>query len=440
MLLRSVLFLLVSFSVLWLRAQTRGVVVVDSLTRMPLPGASVFDHNGNAAGICGSNGRLPYISPDSYPLTIRILGYKEKRVAGRSESDTIFMQEHLMELPEVVVESRDHKVLHILAYVREYSTLTTYSDTVFLFREKMVDYMLPQNKKGRFKGWSTPRILKSKSYYRFSNYMGLDSVSDAYHHHFSWADWIGIPSSPALPPGVRSDGCGSDTLHGKYSPAEVWTRREDRVAVDVDILADTTSRKWVPNLSVFFRDYLDFERFRLRLNYDNLAEDSLSARDLARYSFNIESNGRGHDLFTYKRADEPFFVTTYAEVYVLDKEFITVKEARKWDLRQVNMDAVEIYEPADAPALQPSVLALVERVNSLDRNGVRLGQTPDHRLAGRHVAPQNFGKRMLQLLKTVTGISDARSKRKWNKQWKDFKQGMREKNNKDLRESDSENE
>lgn len=66
------------------------------------------------------------------------------------------LSENVSELPEVIVESRRHLVLHILAYVRECSSLTTYDDTVFLFREKMVDYMLPSDKKVKFKDGQPP--------------------------------------------------------------------------------------------------------------------------------------------------------------------------------------------------------------------------------------------------------------------------------------------
>lgn len=38
--------------------KAHNVVVVDSITRMPLSGASVFDRLGNAVGMCGSNGNL----------------------------------------------------------------------------------------------------------------------------------------------------------------------------------------------------------------------------------------------------------------------------------------------------------------------------------------------------------------------------------------------
>ena len=90
------------------------------------------------------------------------MGYGEAVVKAIG-TDTIFMREIAMDLPEVVVESRDHKVLHMLAYVREYSTLTTYTDTIFLFREKMVDYMMPQGKKSGFISRITGTLMRMGS-------------------------------------------------------------------------------------------------------------------------------------------------------------------------------------------------------------------------------------------------------------------------------------
>ena len=41
--------------------QVRDAVVVDSVTRMPLSNASVFDREGKFAGISRPDGRIPYI-------------------------------------------------------------------------------------------------------------------------------------------------------------------------------------------------------------------------------------------------------------------------------------------------------------------------------------------------------------------------------------------
>ena len=124
-----------------MEGQTRCFVVADSLSRAGLPNASVFDSRGRLVGTCDANGRIPYVTEADFPVTVRHLGFKERTVRAAVQ-DTVFLQESFMELPEVVFESRQHRVLHLLAYVREYSTLTTYADTVTLFREKMVDYML----------------------------------------------------------------------------------------------------------------------------------------------------------------------------------------------------------------------------------------------------------------------------------------------------------
>lgn len=334
-----------------------------------------------------------------------------------------------VELPELVVQSQKHRVLHLLAYVREYSTLSTYSDTVFLFREKMVDYMVTPNKKVHFNGLSQPRILKSKSYYRFTDYLGLDSVSNECNHHFSWSDWIGIPVDCKIPVRLQRVALATDTIRGKYSPTEIWLKNNDRITVDVNVLADTASRKWVPELSGFFRNNLDFENFRMRFNYDNVLDNSISPMNLTGYSFNIESNGRGRRMFRLGRAEAPCFVSTYTEVYIIDKEYITVKEAKQWEKRKFDADKIDIYEPPEAPALQPSVQELVARVDAVDHNKARLSVVPDKRLAGRHVVRQTVGQRVLSLFKSLTGISSIKAKKNRERKWKEFKQEQIQRNN-----------
>ena len=188
----------------------------------------------------------------------------------------------------------------MLAYVREYSTLTTYTDTVFLFREKMVDYMLPASG-SKFKGWSKPRVITSKSYYQFKDSRGLDSVSDVSNHHFSWSDWIGIVSTVTIPETLRTVENGSDTIKGKYSPTEIWVKKKDSVNVSVNVMADTASRKWVRDLSGFFKKELNFESFSIDFRYENVLGDFVSPLDLTSYSFKIASEGRGHEMYRFNK-------------------------------------------------------------------------------------------------------------------------------------------
>ena len=87
-------------------------------------------------------------------------------------------------LPEFVYTPGEPRALHILAFVRDSSSLTTYTNTVILFREKWVDFMLPERPTKKISQWRRPRVLTTKSYYRFKDYGGLDSVSDKCSHHF----------------------------------------------------------------------------------------------------------------------------------------------------------------------------------------------------------------------------------------------------------------
>lgn len=404
----------------------KKVIVADSISRRPLPNASVFDSRGRFIGTTGPGGSLPAISASEYPVTIRYMGFRETTVSAPAP-DTVFMPENVMELTGIVVESRRRKMLHMLAYVREYSDLSTYTDTVSLFREKIVDYMLPVESGTGFNGWSTPRILKSESYYRFTDAHGLDSVSDRCNNHFSWADWVGIPHGVRLPLQLRSDGNGTATLRGKYSPRELWIKDDGRLTVDVDVLADTVGRKWVPGLATFFRKDIDFERLGVRFSYDNATDTLLSPIDLAGYSFNIESHGRGHGMFRFNRTDEPFFVSTYAEVYLIDKEYLTIKEAKKWArLKSGITDGLTVCAPPEAPGLQPSVLRLIARVNDMNHDRTRLALVPDRNLAGRPAGKWNPARAMLQRLKGLVGIDRIAGKRKLNRRWKEFRRERRE--------------
>ncbi len=419
--LASVICLFLSF--LFIEVSARRVVVADEQTHRPLPGASIFDNKGKAIGISDKNGSLPTVSSLCYPLTIRYLGFKDETVTVQS-ADTVFLREDFSQLPEVIVESGSRKVLHILAYVREYSSMTTYTDTVFLFREKMVDYMLPTDSKMQFKGWTRPRVIACKSYYHFTDDQGLDSVSDVSGHHFSWSDWVSIPPAERLPVAIDDEGLGIDTVRGKYGPAEVWTRNYESVTVDIDVLADKAARRWVPEFAGFFRKDLDFDRFIVKFDYDNVEGDAITPFDLTGCSFKIESNGRGHDMFRFNRKDQPFFVTTQADVYILDKEYITVKEARKWEKYRFSDNSTGLYEPIDVPELEPWVLTLKERVENIDKEGIRLAVIPDPRIG--YIVPDNhnfrLGHRALFFLKKITGISGYKTKKNLERRWNSFTQ------------------
>lgn len=347
------------------------------------------------------------------------MGFHEK-VIHEATSDTVFLIENLMELPELIVESNDIRMSHILAYVREYSTLTSFTDTVTLFREKMTDFMMPTQPGVRYKGWNHPRVLSSRSYYRFTDVNGLDSVSDRCSHHFSWADWIGLPVHRSIPVNLIRSAIADDTVYGRYGPAEIWRRQSDRLRLDIDVLADTSARQWIPDMSSFFRDNVDFQRFKIHYDFEDIVTDEIDPLDLSAYSFTIESGNRGRGMFHFNKVYESVFVTTYAEVYIVDKELISLKEAKKWERLKISEFDIDIIEPPHAPPLQPSVLTLINRVDAIEHDNIRLALTPDQRLVSTR-RPLNLGQRALKRLKGIFGIDRIKGNRKISRRWKDFK-------------------
>lgn len=329
-------------------------------------------------------------------------------------------RQKVTELPELLVESSKRHMLHVLAYVREYSTLTTYSDTVTLFREKMVDFMLAGKKKSGYRGWRVPRVIHSESYYRFTDSEGLDSVSDTSRHNFSWSDWMGLPPDTELPETLQNGMALTDTIFGKYSPLEIWNKENDLVSLEVNVLADSIGRRWAPNLKSFFKDEnIEFEEFKMRINYSNVLGNSIMRRDLTDFSYRVDARGRGHSMFRFNRRDEDFFATTDGEMYIIDMEFITEKEAKKWGKGEYDPQQSEIIEPAEAPRLSEETLALIHRVRNVDKNLARLDQTPDRNLI-RIERKRSWGGNALRYLKNITGISDANAKRKQNANWNKF--------------------
>ncbi len=240
-----------------------GTVIVDASTNIPLPKASVFDKKGNLIGICSDVGELPYVARSSYPISIIHMGYATSTV-DKPGQDKVFLKEMAYDLPEMTVNSRDHQVLHLTGYVREYSTLSTYSDTVLLFREKTVDFMVPAKNIKNYKGWSLPRVLASRSYYHLTNADGLDSVSNHFNQHFSWSDWVGVFNSRVIPADMRDDTAATHVDYGKYSPSVIWRRTDDNIVLDVDILADRKNREFVPAFSGFVDNRVDCSRFTLK--------------------------------------------------------------------------------------------------------------------------------------------------------------------------------
>ena len=96
-----------------------------------------------------------------------------------------------------------------------------------------------------------------------------------------------------------------------------------------------------------------------------------------------------------------------------------------------------IYEPSEAPELQESILQLIARVNDVNHDGIRLAQTPDHRLAGRNIEKVGSGQLILRRLKGMFGIDQLIGQRKMKRQWHQYRKDWVKKNSAKISNSDN---
>ena len=286
-------------------------------------------------------------------------------------------------LAEVTVRPLDRPILYISGYMREYSTLRTLSDTIFLFREKAVDFMLPVGSKARhFRGWHIPRLLSSKSYYRFTGPEGLDSVSDHCNVHFSWSDWMELPAGMRLSGAVAGSGNVCDTVRGPRGRiSQIWKRDDELVGVHVNVMADTLNTRWMKNIARRQSAGVDFEQMSLGCMYEDVDRDSISPDQIKDCIMHVRSMGRGYDLRLRGCRVQPE-IETYAELYVTDKKYISVKEAKRLEKNLHEGVPADIAAPQRAPELPPEICSLVDKVDKIDRTRIRLNIVPDKRLAG----------------------------------------------------------
>lgn len=339
-----------------------ATVVVDSLSNEPLPRASVFDCNGNMTATCSDDGTLPVVRSDKYPLTVRYLGYMPATLPFAGE-DTVRMSALRYELPEIVIDTQSHSILHLKGYMREYTSMTRSSDTVQLFSEKIVDFMLPTEKNKKFKGWKSPRTLAERNFYRFTDSAGLDSVSSLNSNHFQWFDFVDIFSKNIkIPETLRDNSAKADTVAGKYGVKILWNKLSDRYIFETDMLADKKDHKWSPNFLKFFGLTTDFTRLSTKYTFTEPDGSDISPAEISMATFDIEALCRGKLYRWVSGSDEPFNIRSYYEFYVTDKEYLTPDDAKDWK-EHPETKGITVIVPDGVPELEPAIVRLIERVD-----------------------------------------------------------------------------
>lgn len=338
--------------------------LLDLSSDAPLPLASITDRSGNVVGMTDKNGEIPRLSSGLFPVTFSYVGFEPMEITAEPEADVRMVRQDY-ELPEIEVVAGSRPLLHLKGYMREVTSVLGSSDSVTLFRESIVDYLVPVEK-SKVKGWRKARILASKTYVRMTDSSALDSVSTEHEYEFMlWGNRYGMmPPTKETPHAVMGKTFACDTIMGKYYPKIVWWKSGDVTRWYGDGLADEKDHVSSPTALKLLGLTADFTDVSTNHVFSTPDGNKVGPVDLKQVSMSVNMLARGKLFKMSFGSSSPVDVRSYVEFYPTDREFLTDEEGRRLKKELPDVGVSEVEAPENAAPLHPAVRRIVERVRS----------------------------------------------------------------------------
>lgn len=339
------------------------VCVVDRADRSPIIGATVIDRSGIILGITDGNGQIYVKSRNSFPLTVRFIGYEPQT---SSESDTIAMTATSYALKEVEINPADRPIKRVLCFAREYSSGISDQDTMQLYCEYISEAFIAEGKvKGYNKLDSRPRTKGTKRYARIVK-AGNDSIFKPRYDDdvtgLSWYDFMAfLPTEKLELRDALKNGAKTDTVFGKYGPQFVYSLKNNTYSQKADILSNHKDRKWSPFLFKLLGMTVDIDAGSWATSFKDNGSGSFSIYDMINSTFNIHMIGRGKLIKKIFGTQSPIEMDSYLEIYPLEITNCTVEEYKEMTKSSTPLP---MQYPANLQPLSPAVRSLVETLDS----------------------------------------------------------------------------
>lgn len=280
-----------------------------------------------------------------------------------------------LELSEVTVTPGSHPLLHLTGYMREYASSFGSSDSLTIYHESIVDFMIPIEDT-KIKGWRKPRILAENNYMRHTDSKGLDSVTDKVDDLYLWASYARIfPSSKysiKLPSDVAGvSGSVSKTVINKDKTRTNWQKNGDMIRLNHDVMPRYKNHTYSPGVFKLLGATINITEATGSYVFINSDGDNqLRPRELSRISRSMKMTGRGKMWKWAADSKAPVDMKSYIEIYVTDMEYLTEAEAKDLKKNPPAVSCNQIVAPAGAPALHPGIQNIVRRVKGLTPKGI----------------------------------------------------------------------
>lgn len=342
--------------------------LVDAETQTPLPWATITDKYGNVIGRTNQDGMIPEISQDRFPVTFVCIGYRPITIERMSGND-IGMELMDYDMPEVTISPMGRPFLRITGYLRVVTSVKGSPNSVTAFKESIVDFLLPVEKKTKAKGWNRSRDLVSKRYMRKIGANGVDSIGYDKDLDFllSIGNVVGFPQKTnnlAKALKLNDKTMNGGTVMGKYAPKAVVQRTGNNVHIFIDGLADYKGHKtspWQLKLLGFTTEFTDMHINGLFRTDNN---DEILITDVQQFSWAINALVKSRFVKKKFRSTEPLDAKLYVEFFVTGREYLTEEEAEELKKEPPSVSVSDIKAPAEAPALHPGIREIIERTEA----------------------------------------------------------------------------
>ncbi|MBO5698590.1 MAG: hypothetical protein J6R79_01105 [Bacteroidaceae bacterium] len=357
------LFLLIVSSLLFLNLAEAQKRVVDALDNSPVTSAPIFNAAGNVIGMTSNEGDFSDISESAYPITIRCIGYES--VTVEQPKDTIIMMlPALYELEEVVVSAK-REVLKLTAYVREYFTISSQTDTIAYFAEHMADRYMPADENIKFNKNSL-RLRNTRCY---SHFKGEDLDSVGIEHKTTFPSVLSslqaidkpvkVPDSFKNQEGVTK----SYEVPGKSGTTFILKQNAHTHTIIGDALAEEEDHRMSLWIFKLLGVAMDIEQLYITRIYNVNDTGVYLPKDLIQASVVMEAEGKGKLLRQMLRSETPVTIHSSVELYVVDREYLSKKKAK--EEYKDKMTKIEFEIPESVPELDEATKRLIKRANAL---------------------------------------------------------------------------
>lgn len=302
-------------------------IVVDTFGE-PVIGAMVFDRYDKPIGIVDAQGQMPAVNENSYPITLRCMGFELTSVP--SYTAIVQMKEATNELSEIVINRKERPNMYVVCYIKETCMLTDGSDSITWQGQFMADYMLPAYKGAKCKSWKKAREL-SREVKGFFNNTEIEEEAKGEKTFFLYEmngpfkdEYSFVPDS------LKGKTEGQYSVEKNGMIEKMYRLTPGNYTVTIDDLADFSDHKIS---TPFFINWagiaFDITEFWSQHTYSNSDNGEYGPCNLIAAAYSNKIYGRGKKFKKIFSNEQPVTIYSYSEYYPVEILFLTKEEAQE---------------------------------------------------------------------------------------------------------------